>query len=71
MTSCCGCLRARGFSRSSLSTEFSRPLGLLLSLGRAFRGLRPLLEWRFLLGRLLGAKFLLWIILGGGYDGSE
>ena len=64
-TSCGGCLRARAFSRLSLSIEFSRPLGLFLFLGRAFGDLRLLLEWHFLLGQLLVVRFLLWTILGG------
>jgi hypothetical protein len=58
MTNCGDCLCVRGFSRSSLSIELSRPLGLSRSLGRAFGDLRLLLEWRFMRGRLLVARFL-------------
>jgi hypothetical protein len=37
------------FRDLSLSTEFSRPLGLFLFLGRAFGDLRLLLDWFFCL----------------------
>ena len=65
-TSCDGCLRSKGSLRLSLSIECSRPLGLDPSLGKAYGGLRPLREWRFLHGRLLVVRFLCWTILGGG-----
>jgi hypothetical protein len=39
--------------------ELFRPQGLFCSLGRAFGDLRLPLEWRFSLGQLLVARFLL------------
>ena len=37
MTNCGGCLRVRGFLRSSLSTELFCPLGLLRSKCRSMK----------------------------------
>jgi hypothetical protein len=42
------------------------PPGSSLFPWKSIWNLRPHLEWRFSLGQLLGAKFLLWITLGGG-----
>ena len=52
--------------RLSHSIGISHPLGLTPFLGRAFGGRRLLLEWSFLLRRLLGVRSLLWTISGGG-----
>jgi hypothetical protein len=62
LTSYGGCINARVCSRSRPFIELFRPWGFLHSLGRAFGDLKLPLEWRSLLGRPLGARFLLWTI---------